>query len=314
MTDTSCVKKITLECDDYMDYYKDYFMREVLHQDVLMGKDWNDFEKWLEDANFHIVPFNGKNHVVSGESKPIKIVFEGDPVDHFTREDFEKLVDKVKAAGGGNYQPNFIPTQSMVDSWTIDHPLSKAVNDGVDALVDAWKGFAKSFHSIYGKDTLEYKKDLEYWWKIACEDYLNNMEDNQLKITNYIYDKPVTKIKWSDGTTTKVSCNPDEADQFSGFLAAIAKKLFPDYLKEYEKYTVTIPKQEAEYRAKKAEEERIAAKRKEKRTAYKEKRRKIQAAKALAEQYQRELEEREIEKIAHERFGVPKSYFGDNDE
>lgn len=134
-------------------------------------------------------------------------------------------------------------------------------------------------------------------------------EDTKLKIKNYEYNKPVTKIDWSDGTTTKVSCRPDEADQFSGFLACICKKLFPDYLKEYEKYTETIPKQKAEEEAKKAEEERIAAKRKAKRDAYKEKRRKIKMAKALAEQYQRKIEEDEIKKIAQEKFGVPKSYF-----
>lgn len=168
-------------------------------------------------------------------------------------------------------------------------PLSKAVNDGALALMESWAAFGKA---IYNPD---------------------GTEDNKLRITNYTYNKPVTKIEWSDGTVTKVSCNPDEADQFSGFLAAIAKKMFPDYLKEYEKYTVTIPKQEAEEKAKKAEEERRTEKRRAKREAYKEKRRKIKAAKALAEQYQRELELREIEKIASEKFGVPKSYFGNND-
>lgn len=65
--------------------------------------------------------------VVPTEDKPIKVIFEGESVNRF-----------------------------MVDSWTKNHPLSKAVNDSVDALVDAWKGFAKSFHSIYDKDTLEY--------------------------------------------------------------------------------------------------------------------------------------------------------------
>ena len=160
------------------------------------------------------------------------------------------------------------------------------VGDYISGLVDAWTALGKIFYDSNGE-----------------------LGVGTLKINNYEYNKPVTKIDWSDGTTTKVSCNPDDADQFSGFLACICKKVFPDYLKEYEKYTEIIPKQKAEEEAKKAEEERIAAKRKAKRDAYKEKRRKIKAAKALAEQYQRKTEEDEIKKIAQEKFGVPKSYF-----
>lgn len=166
-----------------------------------------------------------------------------------------------------------------------EYTMNKITNDGFSALADALSAFS----------------------------YTVNNSDTTPRIIDYTYDKPVTKIFWADGTMTKVSCNPDEADQFSGFLAAITKKMYPKYLEEYEKYTVTIPKQIAEEEAKKAEEQRIAEKRRAKREAYKEKRRKIKVAKALAEQYQRELEMREIEKIASEKFGVPKSYFGDND-
>ena len=162
----------------------------------------------------------------------------------------------------------------------------------------------KTIEEILKESTLPVENIIDKFFAV-----MKRSEVETLKINNYEYNKPVTKIDWSDGTTTRVSCKPDEADQFSGFLACICKKVFPDYLKEYEKYTETIPKQKAEEEAKKAEEQRRAEKRKAKRDAYKEKRRKIKAAKALAEQYQRELEEREIERIAQEKFGVPKSYF-----
>lgn len=174
---------------------------------------------------------------------------------------------------------------AAADCGEKEYTMDKITNNGFSALADALSAFS----------------------------YTVNNSDTTPRIISYTYDKPVTKIFWTDGTMTKVSCNPDEADQFSGFLAAIAKKMYPKYLEEYEKYTVTIPKQIAEEEAKKAEEQRRAEKRRAKREAYKEKRRKIKAAKALAEQYQRELELREIEKIASEKFGVPKSYFGDND-
>lgn len=234
-----------------------------------------------------ILPFEDKRWFIPVEDKPIKLVFEGESADHFAGENFKRIV-----------------------GYETMSPLSKAVNDSVDALVDAWKGFSKSFNSIYGKNTLEYKKDIEYWWKIACEDYLKNMEGNQLKITNYTYDKPVTRIEWSDGTVTKVSCNPDEADQWTGFLACIAKRfLGNDVIKEWEKYTITIPAQKKAEEERMAEEERIAAKKKAKHDKWVARCEKIRKARELARQYEEEQERKEVEKIAVKKFGVPESYF-----
>lgn len=134
-------------------------------------------------------------------------------------------------------------------------------------------------------------------------------EDKKLAITNYEYDKPVTKITWSDGTTTKTSCNPNEADQFTGFLSAICKKLCPEYLDVYEKYTVTIPKEQAKKEAEEKERQRIAEKKKAKLEKWRERKAMIKAAKELADEYERKAKEAEIEELAIKKFGVPPAYF-----
>ena len=149
---------------------------------------------------FEILPFEDKMWFIPVEDKPIKLVFEGNsdkPImvatvrnsnDRLERDTIEKLTEKVKAASD-DVAYRLYPTKDIMDSWTINHPLSQAVNDGVLALMESWAALGKT---IYNPD---------------------GTEDNKMKITNYTYNKPVTKIEWSDGTVTKVSCNPDEADQ-----------------------------------------------------------------------------------------------------
>lgn len=184
----------------------------------------------------------------------------------------------------------FVPTEKkpvkIVFEKELNHPLGKSINDSISALVDAWAA-------------------------LGCTSfYSDGTEVNNLKITNYTYDKPVTKITWSDGTTTKTSCNPNEADQFTGFLSAICKKLCPEYLDVYEKYTVTIPKEQAKKEAEEKERERIAEKKKAKLEKWRERKAMIKAAKELADEYERKEKEAEIEKIAVKKFGVPPAYFG----
>lgn len=244
-------------------------------------------------------PIEDKIWFMPVEDKPIKLVFEGnsdkpimvaterDSNDHLKRGAIEKLIEKVKAASDDG-ACRLYPTKDMMDSWTINRPLSQAVNDGVLALMESWAALGKT---IYNPD---------------------GTEDNKMKITNYTYNKPVTKIEWSDGTVTKVSCNPDEADQWTGFLACIAKRfLGNDVIKEWEKYTITIPAQKKAEEERRAEEERIAAKKKAKHDKWVARCEKIRKARELARQYEEEQERKEIEKIAIKKFGVPESYFGE---
>ena len=232
------------------------------------------------DIHMRFKNHNGITYFIPTEIKPIKFVYESKPC--FTEDAFNKLIESVEMSGY-NTLPRIVPKSMISD---INNPLGETINDSISALVEAWAALGKT---IYNPDGTEVKN---------------------LKITNYTYDKPVTKITWSDGTTTKTSCNPNEADQFTGFLSAICKKLCPEYLDVYEKYTVTIPKEQAKKEAEEKERERIAEKKKAKLEKWRERKAMIKAAKELADEYERKEKKAEIEKIAVKKFGVPPAYFG----
>lgn len=155
------------------------------------------------------------------------------------------------------------------------------------------------------------------------------------KIVDYTYiehDK-VTKIKWSDGSTTVVCGSGDDATQFCGFVCAIAKKAMGNngkMLAEWDRLVVKpverAKKAEEKKRLaaeKKAEEERIREEAKAKRMAKnakyyeeREKRRKQREVEALAEQIVKEYEQdklyAEAMKLAIEKYKVPCNYFDDD--
>lgn len=157
----------------------------------------------------------------------------------------------------------------------------------------------------------------------------NNMITNIPKIVDYKYiaENGVTIIKWSDNTSTTVTCDPKTADQYTGFVTAIAKKAFGNggkMLSEWDRLVIKPIEdaKKAEEKAKieaekKAKEDKIHAESKAKRDAKKAKRKKQREIEKLAKQiadeyYAQELTE-EAEKLAIEKYGVPKSYLDDYD-
>lgn len=145
------------------------------------------------------------------------------------------------------------------------------------------------------------------------------------KIKNYKYieEHGVTIIDWTDGTTTKVVCDPAKADQFTGFTAAIAKKAMGNggkMLDEWDRLVVEpIEKaKKAEEKAKaeaekKAEEDKIHAEAKAKREAKKAKRMKQRLIEEMARDFADSYNMGELRdaalKLATEKYGVPEGYF-----
>lgn len=149
----------------------------------------------------------------------------------------------------------------------------------------------------------------------------SNIKENKdmLTIVNYKYDEKTatTTIFWSDKSQSSVTADSDtEANKFTGFCAACAKKFFGNkstYLNQFDKWTVKIPaRQKAEAEKKAAEDkarEEARAKRAAKKAERKAKRDIEIRAKQLADMYYAQEIEDEAEKIAHEKYGVPKNWF-----
>ena len=127
---------------------------------------------------------------------------------------------------------------------------------------------------------------------------------NMPEIVNYIYNSETgkTTIKWSDKTeTTVVSENPDTADQYTGFVTAIAKRATGNtsHINNlFDKWAIKKPIQD-----KIAEEKRIAEDIENKRIADKRKtKREKWFIRREAIRIKREYEAR---KLANEKYGVP---------
>lgn len=183
------------------------------------------------------------------------------------------------------------------------------------------------WYKVYGRSSDRLRKALEI---INCRKD-NDMISNTPMITNipkivdykYIAENGVTIIKWSDSTSTTVICEPETADQYTGFVTAIAKKAFGNGGKMLSEWDRLVMKpiedaKKAEEKAKieaakKAKEDKIHAEAQAKRAAKKAERkakRDIEIrAKQLADEYYAQEIEDEAEKIAHEKYGVPKNWF-----
>lgn len=124
------------------------------------------------------------------------------------------------------------------------------------------------------------------------------------EIANYIYNSKIglTIIKWDDGTKTVVKAeNPDAADQYTGFVAAYAKRAAgnnSEINNLYNKWTVKIPKLiiDADKMIEKMKVEEVQ---KEERNR---KKREKYIIHKMALQRKREFEAR---KFASEKYGIP---------
>ena len=127
---------------------------------------------------------------------------------------------------------------------------------------------------------------------------------NMPEIVNYTYDSETgkTTIKWSDKTeTTVVSENPDTADQYTGFVTAIAKRATGNtsHINNlFDKWAIKKPIQD-----KIAEEKRIAEDIENKRIA--EKRKAKREKWLICREAIRIKREYEARKLANEKYGVP---------
>ena len=123
-------------------------------------------------------------------------------------------------------------------------------------------------------------------------------------INDYTYDSKIglTIIKWDDGTKTVVKAeNPDTSDQYTGFVAAYAKKAAENNGKInnlYNKWAFKIPKLKVKHeimvekmKAEEAQKEERDRKKREKYIIHK-----------MALQRKREFEAR---KLASEKYGIP---------
>lgn len=63
--------------------------------------------------------------------------------------------------------------------------------------------------------------ELEYSWMTP--------KKKKLSITEVIFRNPLTLVRWSDGTETKVTCHNEEWDEEKGLAMAIVKKFMGNY-------------------------------------------------------------------------------------
>lgn len=124
------------------------------------------------------------------------------------------------------------------------------------------------------------------------------------EIVNYTYNSETgkTTIKWSDKTeTTVVSENPDTADQYTGFVTAIAKRAMGNTSHVnnlFDKWAIKKPIQD-----KISEEKRITQEIENKRIA--DKRRAKREKWLIRREAIRIKREYEARKLANEKYGVP---------
>lgn len=177
-------------------------------------------------------------------------------------------------------------------------------------------------------------------YKEIMKPYINN-EVKEKEVMNkmptiesykYITEHGVTILKWSDGTVTKIVCDPMVADCFTGFAVAVAKKAMGNkgkFLAEWERLVIKPEKDKikAEEKARaeavrKAEEEKKRAEakarhdeKKAKRIAKKEELSRQKLVEDMAKMFAKEYNEadlyEEAAKLAIEKYGVPEEFFTD---
>lgn len=159
----------------------------------------------------------------------------------------------------------------------------------------------------------------EEWWRLAksayglCEEIASNLKPSIIKernnmnmpnIKDYTYDSKIglTIIKWCDGTKTVVKAeNPDTADQYTGFVTAIAKRATGNtsHINNlFDKWAIKKP-----IKDKIAEEKCIAEEIENKRIA--DKRRAKREKWLIRREAIRIKREYEARKLANEKYGVP---------
>lgn len=213
------------------------------------------------------------------------------------------------------YKDNVKPIKgTRADHVVFDESWHITKSEVFDRILEDYR---KSIYTTKDAETAIREMLNSYWTKTGDKIMKN------LTITNYNYNSEtgVTTLYWSDKTQTSVTADPDaEPNEFVGFCAACAKKLFGNkstYLNQFDKWTVKIPARQKAEAEKKAAEEKELAERKAKRAAKKAEKKKQrmieQLAQSIADDYYGNEVINEVinaaEKLAIDKYKVPAEYF-----
>ena len=262
------------------------------------------------------------NMILTGNDKPIKVVFEGEPMTEkeLSKKLRERLADKDFQTIAGK-QSLFNIVESIIDDnleeWKVADPMipQSVIEESLNKL---WGKRAEC--CIYDDYMYMGNSAYEHLKKI-----LNSIEkenEDMPKIVNYKYneEKGLTEITWSDKTITRVVAGDDtEKSAYVGFVSACAKKLFGNkstYLNQFDKWTVKIPERERLAAEKKAAEDKEREEAKARKAAKKAERRAKREvellAKEFADNYKHESVWEQAKKLAVKKYGVPAGYFDDS--
>lgn len=285
---------------------------------------WLDsFKETNKPIEYKKVWYDNKLYLLPCDPKLVKIVLRSDTEPEFIYED-----DMIRGKRANYFELDDLCYDFYKKG--IDDVIATFEKDTApkfelgDSREDYW-------YKVYGRSFDRLRKTMEI---INCRKD-NNMISNIPTITNipkivdykYIAENGVTIIRWSDSTSTTVTCDPKTADQYTGFVTAIAKKAFGNggkMLSEWDRLVIKPIEdaKKAEEKAKieaekKAKEDKIHAEAKAKRDAKKAERKRKREIEKLAKQiadeyYAQELTE-EAEKLAVKKYGVPKSYLDEYD-
>ena len=178
--------------------------------------------------------------------------------------------------------------------------------------------------NLYDKYVLDtYGEAIDYWIGAMHKDLYKTIDCNcnhQLKkerkdmrnpyrisipqIANYSYCNGTTTIIWRDGTKTTCHADPEKADQYTGFMIAVAKYAMGNGNQATNFADYWINKLPA--RKEKEEKKKLAAETEARRIE--EKRRKRRAQNRIRKAAIRRAEEYAAKKLAFEKYGVPEEF------
>ena len=289
---------------------------KVIYHDIKMNKH----EATINSSFYHeidSVQATGKYEAIVSTT-PVSHTYkiDGNCVD---RDTFNEVINLFK---GANSAADF---DISFDNLThIDKPIKIVFEPNTEPILRFHNGNSISVDGDITSIAEKVYKELyeSPAWK-ANNPALKNKKENEdmPKIVNYKYNEETgtTTLFWADKTQTTVTAdNLTEANQFEGFCAACAKKLFGNkstYLNQFDKWTVKIPERERLAAEKKAKEDKEREEAKAKKAAKKAERRAKREvellAKEFADNYKHESVWEQAKKLAIKKYGVPADYFLD---
>ena len=289
---------------------------KVIYHDIKMNKH----EATVDSSFYHevnSVQATGKyGAIVSTTPVSHTYKIDGNCVD---RDTFNEVVNLFKGAN------STIDFDMSFNNPNIDKPIKIVFEPNTEPILRFHNGHSISVNEdITSMAERIYKELYESPAWEANNPALKNIKENEdmPKIVNYKYNEETgtTTLFWADKTQTTVTAdNLTEANQFEGFCAACAKKLFGNrstYLNQFDKWTVKIPERERLAAEKKAAEDKAREEAKARKAAKKaERRRKREVellARGFAENYNNNSVYEQAKNLAMKKYGVPADYFDES--